>query len=473
MINIASMGENMSKSSTSESSVIWVTTLASFVGPFLISSVNVALPAIQKEFAADAVILSWVATSYILACAIFLVPVGKLADMYGRKKIFLLGLVLFVLSTLATVWAPSMEILVALRAFQGAASAMLMTTAMAILTSVVAPRRRGRAIGFYVAAVYIGLSAGPLGGGVIIQHLGWRWIFLSGAVLGAACIWVTHKGLKGEWTGPPGQRLDLIGTLLYALALFLLVYGAGLLPQKQGFLLTAGGGVLLVIFFFFEARTAQPVFELGLFLNNRLFAFSSLAALINYAATFAVTFLMSLYLQYVKGIGPQGTGLILISQPAVQALLSPLTGRLSDRVEPLRLASSGMAVTALCLLLLSFIGAATPLYYVVAILLLLGLGFALFSSPNMNAIMGSVDEAYYGLASGTVSTMRLLGQMVSMATATLMFALFIGRTQIGPENLGSYLLSFQYTLLIFFACCVVGIFFSLLRGDMRQVNSQR
>ena len=466
------MGDNMTKSGTSELSAVWVTTLASFVGPFLISSVNVALPAIQKEFSADAVILSWVATSYILACAIFLVPVGKMADMYGRKKVFLWGMALLVLSTLCTVWAPSVKILVALRAFQGAASAMIMTTAVAIITSVVAPQRRGRAIGYYVAAVYIGLAAGPLGGGMIIQHLGWRWIFLGGAVLGASCIWVTLKGLKGEWTGPPDQRFDLIGTLLYAPALFLLVYGAGLLPQTKGILLAVGGGFLLMIFLVFESRTAQPVFEVGLFLNNRLFTFSCLAALINYAATFAVTFLMSLYLQYVKGLDPQDTGLILISQPAVQALMSPVSGRLSDRMEPLRLASSGMAITALCLLLLSFIGPATPLYRIVSILLFLGFGFALFSSPNMNAIMGSVDEAHYGLASGTVSTMRLLGQMISMATATLMFAIFIGRNEIGPTNLERYLLSFRYTLLIFFACCVAGIFFSLMRGKMRQADVQ-
>lgn len=462
----------MLKSATSETAVIGVATLTSFIGPFLISSVNVALPVIQREFSADAVILSWVATSYILAAAIFMVPIGKIADIYGRKKIFVLGLSLFVLTTLAAAWAPSMKTLIFLRALQGAASAMLMATGMAILTSVVPPKRRGRAIGYYVSAVYIGLSAGPFGGGLIIQNLGWRWIFLSSAIMGLACIGITCKALKGEWTGPPGQRLDLVGALLYALALFFLVYGVGCLPRLNGILLTVGGGALLTLFFFFERRTAQPVFEVSLFLNNRLFAFSSLAALISYAATFAVTFLMSLYLQYIKGMSPQTAGLILICQPAVQACLSPLAGRLSDKVEPLRLASAGMAVTAAGLLLLSFTSAGTSLYHIVAILLLMGFGFALFSSPNMNAIMGSVDKANYGLASGTVATMRLLGQMASMATATLMFALFIGRTQIGPENYDRYLLSFKYTLLIFFALCVVGIFFSLLRGDLRHVAAQ-
>ena len=458
----------MQNVSTSETSVIWVTALTSFLVPFLISSVNVALPVIQAEFSANAVILSWVATAYILATAIFLVPIGKIADIYGRKKIFLLGLVLFVLTTLTTAWVPSMNMLIMLRVLQGMSSAMLMTTGMAILTSVIVPQRRGRAIGIYVSAVYIGLAAGPFGGGLITQYLGWRWIFLSGTLLGFVCILITFKSLRGEWTGSASQRLDWIGTLLYGLALFLLVYGASLLPEQKGILLAAVGSVLLIIFFLFERRTLQPVFEVSLFFNNRLFAFSSLAALISYAATFAITFLLSLYLQYVKGITPQFAGIILISQPAVQAVFSPVSGRLSDKIEPLHLASLGMAVTATGLLLLSFINNATPLHYIVAILLLLGFGFALFSSPNMNAIMGSVDRAHFGLASGTVATMRLLGQMTSMATATLMFAIFIGREQISSENLDRFLVSFKYTLLLFSAWCLAGIFFSLMRGELRQ-----
>jgi MFS family permease len=458
----------MQNTSTSETSVIWVTTLTSFLVPFLISSVNVALPVIQSEFFADAVILSWVATAYILATAIFLVPIGKVADIYGRKKTFLLGLALFVLTTLFTAWVPSINMLIMLRVLQGASSAMLMTTGMAILTSVVAPQHRGRAIGIYVSAVYIGLAAGPFGGGLITQYLGWRWIFLSGSLLGFVCIWITLKSLKGEWRGSAGRRLDWIGTLLYGSALFFLVYGAGLLPGKKGLLLAAAGSVLLVIFFLFEGRISQPVFEVSLFFNNRLFAFSGLAALISYASTFAVTFLMSLYLQYVKGITPQFTGMILISQPVVQALFSPVSGRLSDKIEPLHLASLGMAVTTTGLLLLSFINTATPLYYIVVILLLLGFGFALFSSPNMNAIMGSVDRAHFGLASGTVATMRLLGQMTSMAIATLMFAIFIGREQIGLENLDRFLVSFKYTLLLFSVLCSAGIFFSLMRGELRE-----
>ncbi len=454
--------------STSETSVIAVTTLTSFLVPYLISSVNVALPVIQAEFSANAVMLSWVATAYILATAIFLVPIGKIADIHGRKKIFLIGLIFFVITTLATAWVQSMEALIVLRIMQGAAAAMIMTTGMAILTSVVPPQRRGRAIGIYVSAVYIGLSAGPSIGGVITQQLSWRWIFLSGAVLGGICIAFTIIGLKGEWTGPMGQRLDWVGTLLYGPALFLLVYGGSRLPEINGLILAAGGAILLILFFQVEKRTAQPVFEVSLFLRNRLFAFSSLAALISYAATFAVTMLMSLYLQYIKGIPPQSAGAVLISQPAVQALLSPLTGRLSDRVEPLRLASTGMAVTAGGLLLLAFIHDETSLAHIVGILLLLGLGFALFSSPNMNAIMGSVDKAHYGLASGTVATMRLLGQTISMTTATFMFAVLIGRKQITPENYDRFLLSFKYTLLIFFVWCIVGIFFSLMRGELRQ-----
>jgi len=186
-----------------EKSALFVATLTSFMGPFTISSVNVALPTIQAEFAADAVLLSWIATSYLLAIAVFLVPFGKVADIYGRKKIFTLGLVLYTVSSLLAIFSFSMAALIAMRVLQGIGSAMFVTTGMAIITSIFPPARRGKAIGIYVSAVYIGLSVGPFAGGFLTRYLGWRSIFAVVVPFGAASVFMAIKYLKGEWNLVP------------------------------------------------------------------------------------------------------------------------------------------------------------------------------------------------------------------------------------------------------------------------------
>jgi EmrB/QacA subfamily drug resistance transporter len=451
-----------------EKAVLFVATLSSFMGPFMISSVNVALPAIQQEFGADAVALSWVATALLLAVAVFLIPLGKIGDIYGRKKIFTLGLVVYTLASLTGAFSISMPMLIAVRVFQGFGAAMFVTTGMAIVTSVFPPERRGRAIGFYVSAVYIGLSVGPFAGGLLTQHLGWRSNFAVAVPFGAASIWVALKYLKGEWADAKGEKFDIPGSLLYAASVFLLIYGASLLPRLPAVYLILAGAIALVAFVRVELRTPQPVFDVRLFSGNKLFAFSCLAALINYAATFAVTFLISLFLQYIKGLTPPTAGTILVAQPVVMAFLSPLAGRLSDRIEPRLISSAGMTLTAFGLLLFALVGTETSEYYIIATLMVLGLGFALFSSPNMSAIMGAVDKKFFGIASGTVAAMRLLGQMTSMAVAMVVFAVFIGREQITPDNYDLFLKSVKICFSIFAVLCGFGIFFSFSRGALRR-----
>jgi EmrB/QacA subfamily drug resistance transporter len=445
-----------------------VATLTSFMGPFTISSVNVALPTIQAEFSADAVVLSWVATSFLLAIAVFLVPFGKVADIYGRKKIFTLGLVLYTAASLLAIFSFSMTALIAMRVLQGIGSAMFVTTGMAIITSVFPPPRRGKAIGIYVSAVYIGLSVGPFAGGFITRYLGWRSIFAVVVPFGAASVYMTLKYLKGEWADARGETLDIGGSLLYGASILILIYGASLLPRLVAVYLMVAGLGGLALFIRHELRVPYPVFEVKLFSQNRLFTFSSLAALINYSATFALTFLLSLYLQYIKGIPPQYAGSILIAQPIVMAVFSPLAGRLSDRMEPRLIASAGMSITVIGLVSFVSIGPQTSKAMIVLVLALLGFGFALFSSPNMNAIMSSVEKRYLGIASGTVATMRLLGQMASMAIAMVVFAVFIGREPITPANHDQFLNSVRVCFLIFSLLCSLGIGFSFMRGELRK-----
>jgi EmrB/QacA subfamily drug resistance transporter len=457
-----------SKQRKLEQSALVVAAVTNFMAPFMISAVNVALPAMQKEYAIGAVALGWIATSYLLATAVFLVPLGRLADIYGHKKYFLWGLVIFTLSCLATVWAGSLTAILVLRVIQGIGSAAVVTSSMAILTAVFPPQRRGKAIGIYVSAVYIGLSLGPFVGGILTQHLGWRSIFILATPIGLGSIWVTVAGLKGEWADARGEAFDISGSLLYAIAIVLIIYGSTLLPHISAIVLMVIGCISLVGFIIWELKCKTPVFEVRLFSGNKLFAFSNLAALVHYGGTFAVTFLLSLYLQYVRGLSPQMAGLMLVVQPVCMAVFSPLTGKLSDKIEPSRLASIGMAITALGLLFLSFINAQTPFYQIIVLFVIMGIGFALFSSPNMNAIMSSVSKKYYGIASGAVSTMRLIGQMASMAIATVVFAILMGQAKIGPHNYDQLGQSMQICLLISTGLCICGIFFSLFRGNLRE-----
>jgi len=456
------------KEKTLQKSTLIVATVTAFMAPFMLSSVNVALPAIQHDFMVNAVLLGWVATSYLLATAILLVPIGKFADMYGRRKVFVAGIVVFTVGAALSVFVSSIQWFIGMRVFQGLGAAMFLTTGMAILTSVFPPDKRGRAIGILVTAVYVGLATGPFAGGLLTQYLGWRSIFVVISLFGGASIFVTCRYLKGEWAEGGEQRFDITGSIVYALAIFFLVYGGTRMPEVLGGALVLAGALALIVFFRLQKSTQNPVFDVSLFQNNRTFLFSSLAALIHYAATFGVTFQMSLYLQYIKGMNPQTAGTALMIQPVMMALFSAQAGKLSDRIEARVIASAGMGLTALGLAYFVFVGPATPLGLIIGNLALLGFGFALFSSPNMSAIMGSVDRRQYGLASGTVATMRLLGQMCSMTTVTVFLALFVGRQQIQPENYPQFLTSMRACFIYFVVLCLIGIAFSLFRGNVRK-----
>jgi EmrB/QacA subfamily drug resistance transporter len=446
---------------------LFVTTLGAFLIPFMGSSINIALPSIGKEFAMDAVLLVWVTASYLLGAAIFLAPFGRVADIYGRKKVFSYGFVIYTLSSFLSVISTSPFLLISSRALQGIGGSMTYSTGVAILMSVFPPGERGKVLGINVAAVYSGLSCGPVLGGFLTHHFGWRSIFLANIPLGFLIVILSFSKLRGEWTEAKGEKFDFGGTLLYSFALLTIMYGFSKLSEVEGTFLILLGAMGFWAFVKWEIKSKSPIFNTELFRNNNVFVFSNLAALINYSATYAVSFLLSLYLQFIKGLSPQDAGMILVSQPIMQALFSPFTGRLSDRIEPRIVASTGMALTAVGLFLLIFLDEKTTTPFIIASLILLGLGFALFSSPNTNAVMSSIEKRFYGVASGTLGTMRTTGMMLSMGMAMLIFTLYIGRTQITPPYYPLFIKSVKTAFLFFAIFCLAGIFASLSRGRVR------
>ncbi len=441
-----------------------VATLTSFLAPFMGSSVNVALPRMGEELALSAVMLGWVNMAFLLAAAAFSIPFGRLGDIFGRKRIFTAGLAVFTASSVVIAVAPTGLVVILGRAAQGLGSSMIFSVGMAILISVYPPEERGRVLGINVGAVYLGLSSGPFAGGLITEYLGWRALFWLNLPVGTSLLATSLLMLKGEWAEDRGARFDLAGTALLVPFLPLTMFAFSRLPDLEGIALLATGLMGLTAFIAFERQQDQPLLDVRLFYRNRVFAFSSLAALINYAATFAVGFLLSLYLQKARGFPPKAAGVILVSQPLVQAVLSPIAGRLSDRVAPRSVASLGMGLCFVGLVLLNFVQRETPIAFIVGALVFLGLGFGFFSSPNTKAIMNAVDRRIFGVASAVVGTMRQVGMTLSMGIVMMILSVHLGEAEVGPQNADAFVDGMRIAFGVFAGMCFLGIFASLARG---------
>ncbi len=450
--------------------LLFVILITSLINPFLGAAVNIALPRIGEEFSMNAVSMSWVAMSFLLASAVFLVPIGKAADILGRRKIFLYGNMVVAISSLFCALSVSGIMLIICRLVQGIGSAMIFGTGMAIITSAFPPHERGKAIGINVSAVYLGLSIAPFAGGFFTQLLGWRSLFLMTLPFAILVVIFVVLFFKSEWADARNEKFDYTGSVIYIIAVSLLMYGFSKLPETYAFFLTGTGIIGLVLFIRIELSRKYPVLDIRLFRANRTFAFSNLAALINYAATFAITFVLSLYLQYIKGMKPIQAGSVLVTQPFIMMIVASFSGRMSDRRDPRILSSLGMAIIVAGLVLLSFLEKNTGKVYIIFSLLILGTGFGLFSSPNTNAIMGSVEKKYLGIASATVGTMRLTGQMVSMGVATMIIHALLGEESISMSNHHLFLTSVRIIFILFSFLCFLGIFASLARGKSKSIR---
>lgn len=445
-------------------SILFVTTLSSFLTPFMGSALNVALPSMGTDLSMNTISLGWVVTTYLLAAAIFLLPFGKLADQNGRKKFFLAGIYLTVVSSLICGLSINSWMLIVSRFINGMGGALIYATAIAILTSSYDKSIRGKVLGINVASVYLGLSLGPTIGGFCTALWGWRSIFFLTAFLAAIIIPIATKRLPADKVTSNENAFDKSGSVVYGLSLAVIIYGFPKMPSLQGIILFVLGIFGMVLFGYIEGKSGEPLLDIKSFRHNQVFIFSNIAAFINYSATYALMFLLSLYLQHIKHLSPSDTGLILMAQPIMMTIISPIAGKLSDKVEPFIVSSLGMAVATVGIASLIFISSDTSILFLVLMLMLLGLGFALFSSPNTNAVMSSVSNTEYGMASATLGTMRLVGQTMSMGITLMIFAILMGKEAHGSANIEGLMSSIHFAFFIFAVLCFIGIFFSLKRG---------
>ena len=442
-----------------------VVVITSFTTAFTGSSLNLSIPFIAYDYGVSASLVGWMVTAYALSVAAFAVPFGRIADITSRKRILVIGIAGFSACCGLSAIAPDFMILLALRFAQGVFASMIFSTNSAIIISAFPPQMRGKAIGYNLGGVYVGLSSGPVIGGIMNAHLGWRsiFIFTCGLVLIAGILAALR--IPADKAVSAGRPLDAAGNLLFLIFIVSFMYGlsrissGGLLAPSLVALGLAAG----IVFVMHEYRQEDPAVNVRLFVSNKGFGLSNLSALLNYSVTAGMSYLMSLYLQVVQGYPSQTAGLIMVSQPVIMALLSPRFGRLSDRVSPFKLSSAGMAVSGTGVAMLIFLGENTHVLYVIAALFVTGLGFSMFSSPNTNAIMSCVDKADYGVASSLVSTMRTIGQTFGMVVITIISTYTLGATPLANASVDLLLKVMHASFGASVLFCLIGVIISLQR----------
>lgn len=400
--------------------ILLLTCVGAFMAPLDGSILAVALPQVASSLGLGWGATLWVQAAYLLAMAITLIPLGRHADHHGRLRGYLAGTAIFTVASLLAALSPDGAWLIAARTLQGLGGALLSATSAALVTEAFPPEQRGKALGLNVMAVYAGLSLGPPLGGFLVAHFGWRSLFLVNLPIGIV-VFLLGRRLQRHWQETPGRghALDLPGMALWSLGLAALLLPLTFAPEwgwgSWKVWLPLGLAALVApLFLAVERRAPEPLLDLRLLAANRAFATGNLAALLAYMALYAVAMLTSVHLQLVQGRSVAAAGWIMLGQPLMQTALSPLAGRLSDRLGPRRLCAGGLAILALGMVWLA-LAPPGPLLGVLGGLALVGLGLAAFSAPNTSAVMGSVGRDRLAMASAFIATMRVTGMALSVS----------------------------------------------------------
>ena len=444
-----------------ENIVLVVATLTSFFTVFLSSAVMVAVPSLAQEFGMSNIVQNWVTMLFFLAVAIFTIPAGQLSAKYGLKKAMVLGSIVYILSSIIAVFSINSEMFLLCRLFQGIGVSFLNVASMAMVVSAFKVQDRGKAIGINVTGVYLATSTSPVIGGFLNFHFGWKSIFLTSVPFLILILVLLITKVNKEWITMGDVPIDWKGCIVYSLGILLFIYGFTMLSELMGVILTIVGIAVLSVFVIIELREKFPVFDVGFFKNPK-FSSANFAALSAYLATFAVITIVNYHLQYIRGYDSQMAGLILLVAPLIQVIMAPISGRLSDRINPQKLAAVGMFFGAISLAMLAMLDNNTSLVFLIVAMIFHGLGFGIFSSPNTNAIMSSVPPKDTSIASASVATMRVIGQTMSMGMLTLVFAFVMGDVPMVSQYFPLLIKSSQITCFICMILCIASVFASLV-----------
>jgi EmrB/QacA subfamily drug resistance transporter len=457
-----------------------VTTIGSLMVAIDSTIVILALPNMLSDLHSDLVRMTWVIIGYLVVNTVLQLSFGRMADMFGRVKMYNLGFIVFTIGSLLCGLAQSDTMLIASRLVQGVGGAMLAANAMAIITEVFPAEQRGQAMGINAITWGAGSVLGPVLGGLILAFASWRWIFLVNLPIGLFGTLAAYLLLHDIAPNPRGERFDLPGAALFCAGLVCLLLGmtggigSGWLSPSILALLGVGV-VAFVLFVVRERRAAHPMLDLHLF-DNRQYGLSVAAAILQSLATFAVNFILIFYLQGVRGYTPLTAALLILPLPVMTSLIGPLGGRWADRVGGAVPATIGLAIQIVALVFLVLLTPATPYIVLAFALALMGLGGALFWSPNTSTAMGAAPRNRLGVASATLNTLRNVGMVFSFAMSlavaaasmppALVSEIFLGtvvhvKASIATAFTGAMSHAFLASILI----CIVALGFSAVREN--------
>jgi EmrB/QacA subfamily drug resistance transporter len=460
--------------------VLIITTIGVFMSSLDASIVNIAIPSISRDLGTSFEVVQWIPIIYLLVNAVTLISFGRLSDLKGRKLFFLLGIFLFTFSSFLTIFASSGIIIIVFRAIQGIGSAFISANAPSMITDIFPRQETGKALGINVATIYTGLVIGPVLGGLIVQFSTWRLIFFINIPIGIILFIIGWFKLKKIDQGIKKESFDFRGTLLFGLFLASLLLALTFTNIVGWFSITVLSlfiiSALSIIFFIYvEIRTKYPLFKLSLFRANRIFSFANFAALLNYIAISGISFLLSIYLQSILDLSPAITALYLLPTTITMAVIAPLSGRLSDKYGTRILTTLGMTIMAIGFILLMIVIGFLPLIYIIITQFIVGIGVGLFSSPNNSAIMNAVEPRDHGIAAGTLSTMRVVGQSISVALLSAILTIFIPIAILNPILSNPTVITdpvakleftkgMQVALIVSTIICLIAALLSYMRG---------
>ena len=444
-----------------EKYMVIITFISSFFTVFVLNGLILGVPTIGAEFGMNNFYQNWILNIYTLIVTMLTIPAGQIAGKYGFKRTLSISNSLFLLGLIGSVIAISTETFLISRVIQAIGIAFVNVCEIAIISLAISKENRGKALGIVVTGVYLGTSASPVICGFLVQHFGWRSIFYVSIIFIALCVILLRKKITPEWKTNEEDTIDKLGSLLWMVSISLVIYGFSTLITNLGKIFVIIGLLLMGVYIIYESKQTFPAFDVSLF-KTKTFAAYNVSGMFGYFAVMVFSTLINYYFQYVKGFNPELTGLILIVSPVIMSITAPNAGKLSDKMHPQKIATIGMFIATFSMIILAFLDQDTSIYIVILAMALQALGMGLFSSPNMNAIMSSVDEMDAAFASAGQLATRAIGQAMSVGLLTLVFSWIMGSLVFSTQYADMIVNASQIIFIISAIACVASIIASII-----------